>query len=269
MKEYQCHPHQGRNNDGLITSEGLIGIFTESHICVIGPFQPSTHALEMCVSFSTAVTCTGTSNLMSSLEYARQSRAPGAGCCVCIVALQDRLITGISTGDVQLCIVREGSIIRLTDRTMRDWRTPHILGPRSEEEGTLSQIIEEPVQHGDVVIIGTVGLWDNVGSEAVPRVIDRARESYENRYHSDYERILGDVMKSFFAREICHSLLDLAMQGMTDEHWMSPYALRARQNGMFTFRGGRNSAISVLVAVVGERSGLFSNSAQYENALGP
>lgn len=94
---------------------------------------------------------------------------------------------------------------------------------------------QHEVQHNDVFVIGTDGLFDNLAANQIKIILDE--EAKEN--------------KQFDCATAAKTIASYAFKLSLDPNYQSPFAKSARQNGMH-FKGGKSDDITVIVAQVVE-----------------
>merc|ERR1711934_108827 len=114
------------------------------------------------------------------------------------------------------------------------------------------------LQHGDMIVIGSDGLWDNVFDDEILSILASPQEK-ELLEHEDNG---GEASLLPFraAVHLAHRAFELSV----DSTWLSPFALEFQgvQNNT-TLKGGKPDDITVVVAHVTEDTGVegshFSN----------
>ncbi|QRV95729.1 protein phosphatase 2C [Ceratobasidium sp. AG-Ba] len=217
-------------------------------------------------------------------------RATGtAGSSTALVAvLRDGELSVAHLGDCMLAVVRDGKFVVRSEEMQHSFNFPYQLGPHSSTTPrTDAQVLTERVVPGDIVILASDGLGDNLWDEEVLRVVERfARPDGE----SDRKGAVGDAgserkgdagvdrkgdagldRKGDGAaaaqpggpigetQQIAQALARRAKEAARGSADV-PFGVRARAAGI-QFMGGKTDDISVVVAVVrGPASASASNS---------
>ncbi|CAN6215396.1 unnamed protein product [Urochloa humidicola] len=103
--------------------------------------------------------------LVRAYERAAASGAPGASTAV-IVSLAGDALRWAYVGDSGFAVLRGGRIVCRSEPQQRSINSPCRLSGGSDSDGVASaRVGEVAVQDGDVVVVGTDGLFDNVRDE--------------------------------------------------------------------------------------------------------
>lgn len=150
----------------------------------------------------------------------------------CIIALTDQGIHAVNLGDSGFIVVRGGSTIFQSPSQQHDFNYPYQL-----DAGGLgdlpqdAQVFTVPVMPGDVIVAGTDGLFDNLFTHEVAKVVMQA------------------VQAKLGPQDIAREIGMLARQRAMDKSWKSPFAAAAQEAG-FSYLGGKLDDISVVVSCV-------------------
>ncbi|CAE6344514.1 unnamed protein product [Rhizoctonia solani] len=158
-------------------------------------------------------------------------RATGtAGSSTALVALLgDGQLSVAHLGDCMLAVVRDGKFVVRSQDMQHSFNFPYQLGPHSSTTPRAdAQLITSRVVPGDIVILASDGLGDNLWDEEVLNEVERFRESSA--------QVLGEALAQRAKR---------AAQGTRDV----PFGVRGRAAGV-QFVGGKTDDISVVVAIV-------------------
>lgn len=147
------------------------------------------------------------------------------------------LLTNV--GDSQAFLFRpsEGRFIARTEEQWHLFDCPRQLGTNSLDtpEG-VAKVVEVPVEEGDLVLIATDGLMDNLWESEISRVLMKWVEKGEGEGH------------------MAEELVEKAQIVAADPWGLSPYMERAVEQGL-VIEGGKWDDISVVVARCQKRSG--------------
>ncbi|EFN56907.1 hypothetical protein CHLNCDRAFT_144584 [Chlorella variabilis] len=89
-----------------------------------------------------------------------------------------------------------------------------------------------PVSPGDIVVLGSDGLWDNVSEEELVEEVER------------------DVLEGVKPSVIAQRLAFLAFEHSQDKHKETPYSLGASEAFDMVYSGGKSDDITVMCAVM-------------------
>lgn len=185
----------------------------------------------------------------------RLTRLPGSStACVLRLDTERKVLDAANVGDSGFLIIRDGSVVFKSPPLQHFWDCPYQLAAAPEfttETDSVddAQIFDVPVLPGDVVILGTDGLFDNVFTEDIQALAPKSADEVE------------------LAAE---NLANLASKNAGDEDWESPYARGAVEAGldiplwekikgvsikegkleMAKLKGGKVDDITVVVAIV-------------------
>lgn len=186
-----------------------------------------------------------------------RTRKPGsATACILKIDSDSGQLEASNLGDSGFLVIRSGSIVLKTAVQEHFFDCPYQLGaapeyvPETDYPTDANQIIEQ-LHEGDVIVLATDGLWDNVSSHDILEIVESFKET-------------GDL------NGMAQALGSLAFEHSQDVEFESPYAIEARKAGLdlsiwdklsaakFTetgfklgeITGGKMDDITVLVASV-------------------
>jgi protein phosphatase PTC7 len=192
--------------------------------------------------------------LSSGYYEVQQEKAPLIGSCTaCIVALhrEDSTIYTANLGDSGFRVVRGGKIVHRSQEQQHYFNTPFQLAvaPSDMQGLVLSDSPESAettsfsVQEGDIIVLGTDGLFDNMKDEMIIKHIARLKDQW------------SDI------QEVADCIVNEAHKLGFDPHYVSPFSLQAAANG-FNVVGGKPDDVTVLIGrvTVGELPDLSESS---------
>ncbi|CAI5509413.1 unnamed protein product, partial [Closterium sp. Naga37s-1] len=172
--------------------------------------------------------CADTLRVLTSAHA--KTRSQGS-CTACVVVLTADRLQAANLGDSGFVVVRNGRIIFKSPPQQHDFNFPFQLGSDGGDSPSAAEVFSLPVAAGDVVVLGTDGLFDNV-------------------FDSE---LASTVMHSLLAgREPQHTAEHIATLARTraqDRIRISPFA-RAAQEAGYRYYGGKLDDITVVVAYV-------------------
>jgi len=142
-----------------------------------------------------------------------------------------------------LAVVRDGKFVVRSEEMQHSFNFPYQLGPHSATTPrTDAQLITERVVPGDIVILASDGLGDNLWDEEVLLEVERFVRPSGGAPIGETQEITRDpaVLGEALARRA-----KKAAEGSGDV----PFGMRGRAAGIH-FMGGKTDDISVVVAVV-------------------
>jgi len=177
-------------------------------------------------------TDTGTQQLQQAiLEQAHSSTDVQGSCTACVLVLAGDRLLASNLGDSGFLVLRNGKVAFHCPQQQHQFNFPFQIGsPDSMSDlPQVAQRFELVVRPGDVVVVGTDGLWDNCFDEEVTSVIKYCHDA-----NMDMPRT---------AQVLAH----YARHRAADPKFASPFAYGAYEAG-FAFMGGKMDDITVLVA---------------------
>ncbi|ONI12470.1 hypothetical protein PRUPE_4G167000 [Prunus persica] len=150
----------------------------------------------------------------------------------CIVTLRETgVLHFVNVGDSGLMVFRNYKLLYMSPREQRSFNCPYQLGnSRGSDNPCSATEIEIRVFPGDIVVLGTDGLWDNMYPNEIEQVVlGNMRESR--------------VMKP---QALACLLADLAWLRSLDKDSFSPYSKAAQDAGK-NHPGGKMDDITVVV----------------------
>jgi protein phosphatase PTC7 len=148
-----------------------------------------------------------------------------------LAALRGTALSTANLGDSGFVLYRDGQALHRSVPLCHDFNTPLQLGPSSSDTPGLSRIYEVEVRAGDVLLMSTDGLFDNLFPEEIDRVMMLAAQVPQT--------VAAELALKTFERSI----------DMTAE---CPFTVECRKAGYTDEIGGKPDDITVLVATVTE-----------------
>ncbi|CAG8679902.1 627_t:CDS:2 [Cetraspora pellucida] len=170
-----------------------------------------------------------------SIRDCTLERVVGSSTALIAVLRDDELrITNI--GDCGICIIRHNSVIFRNEEQQHSFNYPFQLGIYSCDKPKDSQEFKVNIQKGDVVVIGSDGIFDNLYEEDILEEITKFTHSQQGGLEVD-PQVISDAL-AWRAKNVSE-----------DINHVSPFQGRAMQEGLY-YQGGKKDDISVLVAIV-------------------
>lgn len=160
--------------------------------------------------------------------YQYSSYVQGSSTC-CILTLDGIHVSAANLGDSGFMVIRGLEIVYRTKEQQHSFNFPYQIGTGSADKPQHSQRINVDVQPGDLIIIGTDGLWDNLFDEDILEIIANAPSD-------------PATIAQLIARQ-AHIVAN-------DKDILSPFSKSARSNGYPLATGGKLDDITVVVGRV-------------------
>lgn len=167
------------------------------------------------------------------LEKAYDGTAVQGSSTACIVCLRDDVLHVSNLGDSGFVLVRNGKIEFQSPQQQHGFNFPFQLGCAGSQSDhpNVAMRFEVPVQPGDIIVVGTDGLFDNVFSDEIATIVTQVKDRNQPA--------------AVAAKILCQ----YARFRAADKQYPSPFAYSAFQAG-FPYLGGKMDDITVLVSIV-------------------
>lgn len=162
-----------------------------------------------------------------SEAYEHSTDVQGSATC-CVVVLDGYCLKTANLGDSGFMVIRGNDIVFRSKEQQHSFNFPYQLGTGSADMPSHAVSINVNIQPGDLVILGTDGLWDNLYDDEIVEVTTQATEPA--------------TIAQLIARQ--------AHAAASSKALISPFAKAARENGYPLATGGKMDDISVVVARV-------------------
>lgn len=159
--------------------------------------------------------------------YEHSTEIQGSATC-CIVLLDGFCLRTANLGDSGFMVIRGSDIVFRSKEQQHSFNFPYQLGTGSADMPNHAVSVTVNIQPGDLVIVGTDGLWDNLYDD---EIVDLATQQTEPM-----------TIAQLIARQ--------AHETAASKGVISPFAKAARENGYPLATGGKMDDISVVVARV-------------------
>ncbi|MEW5303793.1 MAG: hypothetical protein WDW36_006450 [Sanguina aurantia] len=169
----------------------------------------------------------------SILQRAYERTTYQGSCTACVLVLNDAQLTATNLGDSGYLILRGAQVVYKSAQQQHDFNFPYQMGHPGSNSDTPSdaQLSENTVQPGDIIVLGTDGLWDNCHEEEIIQVITYYRTRKES------------------PDKAAQAMAHYARHRAADDKFPSPFALSAHAAGI-RYMGGKMDDITVVVAYV-------------------
>ncbi|KAK7505984.1 hypothetical protein BaRGS_00002706 [Batillaria attramentaria] len=180
--------------------------------------------------------------IAASYEELQQQKDPLMGSSTaCIVSLhrEERTIYTANLGDSGFLVVRDGEVVHRSMEQQHYFNTPYQLAvaPPSQEGPDIAESSSFKVVDGDVIILGTDGLFDNLSEDMILGYVSSTmKDNHEET-----------------VQKTASSIAEKAYQLSFDPDYMSPFALSAIDAGI-QLTGGKPDDITCIMARVTNQS---------------
>lgn len=208
---------------GYDEARGIVGSAT---FCVVALDTPSSAAAAAAAAASAA----------GAPDKSDDHGAPGAGAGRASVA-QVRgpttakaigVLRSANLGDSGFMLYRNGALVYRSKEQQHDFNFPFQLGEGSDDTPAVATTRTLSVEPGDIVIVGSDGLFDNVHEESITSLVS---------VHSNID-------------ELAERLARVASLNANNQSFMSPFAVNALRYGYSGMIGGKLDDITVVVGAV-------------------
>jgi len=149
----------------------------------------------------------------------------------CCVTISGSTLRAANLGDSGFLVVRDGSLLHRQAEQQHGFNFPFQLGTGSTDGPDDAECVELQLQEGDVVVVATDGVLDNLFAEEIVAIV---RE--------------GMSLKKTEA-EVATRIAQLSSAKANLSSGRTPFAVNARQAG-FSYSGGKLDDITVVVGFV-------------------
>ncbi|KAJ3096487.1 hypothetical protein HDU97_005869 [Phlyctochytrium planicorne] len=153
-----------------------------------------------------------------------------------IVVLRDDELRIANLGDCGLMVIRNNEAIFRSEEQQHSFNFPYQLGTGSSDLPSTAQRYVVNIAEGDIVVLGSDGIFDNVFDEEVLDIVKRVVKG-GNPAYCDPQRITDALLLR--AREVAEDNKALS----------SPFQTRAIQEGLY-YQGGKMDDVTILAGVV-------------------
>jgi protein phosphatase PTC7 len=203
--------------------------------CALIGVDAGVYARELMVNASVAVhqQPDGVVDLKSVLNEAFLNTKAEGSSTACIVMLSnDNILHSINVGDSGFMIFRANRLAYKSPIQQHYFTCPYQLGKRCDRPSSASES-REPVFPGDIIVVGTDGLLDNVFPADIEDVLKR------------------ETLEGVNPMELAVTITNLARNYSLDMERESPFAKAAKLSGKgypSYYTGGKPDDITVVVA---------------------
>uniref|UniRef100_A0AC35TTB3 Protein phosphatase n=1 Tax=Rhabditophanes sp. KR3021 TaxID=114890 RepID=A0AC35TTB3_9BILA len=167
---------------------------------------------------------------------------PVGSSTACVLIIHKSMLYSANLGDSGFLVWRGDKIVYKSTEQTHYFNAPYQLCLPPEQEGRKGFITDMPkhadleqipVQSGDVILLATDGLWDNLPEKTICKLLQ-----------------LVDPESEGSLQNICNSITLCARQLSLDESHISPFCEKASQQGYGKMTGGKIDDITCLLLIV-------------------
>ena len=133
-------------------------------------------------------------------------------------------------GDCQLLIYRKNQLVFKSEDKYHFFNCPFQLGTNSINTPNDAQHVKFPVEIGDVFVLGSDGLFDNLWEEDIHEIILKNKKDYKKCAHA-----------------LVHDAMNISTDPSYDE---SPFQLKASEEGLYHIGGKLDDTTAIVGEVV-------------------
>mmetsp|Transcript_25662 Transcript_25662/g.31122 ORF Transcript_25662/g.31122 Transcript_25662/m.31122 type:complete len:428 (+) Transcript_25662:452-1735(+) len=171
-------------------------------------------------------------HLMQVLSKAHDRVKVDGSCTACIVRVRNSHLEAINLGDSGFLVVRNGEIVLRSSPQQHSFNCPYQLASRAGgDEPKHARLYSCPVQPGDMLLVATDGVFDNIRAEELASILQWNKHN------------LGE------ARDAARKIANRAHNYSTCFLHKSPFA-QAANDAAHQHQGGKADDITVIVSHV-------------------
>ncbi|XP_059662196.1 probable protein phosphatase 2C 80 isoform X2 [Cornus florida] len=149
----------------------------------------------------------------------------------CILTLKDNHLHAANVGDSGFLLIREGEDVYKSPIQQRRFNHPYQLGNTSKDKPSSAQIFEIAVRAGDLIVVGTDGLFDNMFANQIEDVVKMVSRDCVDVEH------------------VARAIAEHAYYNSVDAAAGTPFTEASLMAGKDRF-GGKEDDITVIVAYI-------------------
>lgn len=214
-----------------------------------GQFQPHQPARLLADAYSTLIQIRLSGKDDLNTDDMKEGPLIGSStACVVMLDPATRQLHAANLGDSGFLVIRQGRVVHRSEEQCHYFNAPFQLAlpPNIEQPGArfLSDRPESAdtssfvVQEGDMILLATDGLFDNVPVEML-----------ETQLAKLPRKLSSDIERANALQEQCNAIALMARRLAFDQNFVSPFEEKARAHGI-GFRGGKPDDITVVLVMV-------------------
>ena len=180
-----------------------------------------------------------------------------ATACVVLFDPDDMMLRYANLGDSGFAVYRQSKLHFKCDEFQHSFNLPAQLGSGCEDTPDDSISSSLSVQVGDIVVIGTDGLLDNVSEHEIATVIGMHQKQNPNinanqtKQRNDRQAALDNAQQVHLQNlpDLAREIAEFALACSRDPHRMTPFSLAAKRHRI-NHKGGKEDDITLIVAQI-------------------
>lgn len=230
-------------------------------------------------------------SIVQSLSGAVSRNSYKGSCTACVAEMKEDSLCGINVGDSGLLVVRNGRIVYATKEQCHGFNYPFQVSFENQEDLQSGEQFRIAMKKGDVVVLASDGLWDNVYKNEIVKVVKKHASQWravkqmgthgpENKPASAAFQnavISRDVLERWPAsgehvsggrlQELVFDLAGHACSVAHSKSRSSPFAVKSKEAHHQSHHGGKLDDITIVVATVVSSSERYC--AAFESVCAP
>ncbi|KAL3637181.1 hypothetical protein CASFOL_019480 [Castilleja foliolosa] len=162
--------------------------------------------------------------------YSKTTVQGSSTACIISFSGNKKILRAANVGDSGFLVVRNNEVVYRSPTQQRSFNCPYQLGT-TKDDPSVALEIEFRVKKGDLVILGTDGLFDNMLESEILETLDR-----------------GFIMLGNDLAEMCSYLANMALYNSFDRFRVTPFSIASSRRAGKKHRGGKIDDITVIIA---------------------
>ncbi|KAM6594720.1 hypothetical protein CsatA_002423 [Cannabis sativa] len=167
--------------------------------------------------------------------FSKNSNLEGSS-TMCVVTHNNGMLRGANIGDSGFLVFREGKLIYKSPTQQKRFNCPFQLGNHKRSDGPECAVeMELGVKKGDVVVMGSDGLLDNLFDWEIQDIIktELKLDDHDDKYNNKYKDLAFAIAGAAYYRSL-------------DRYGVCPYTIASAEAGR-KHKGGKMDDISVII----------------------
>ena len=180
--------------------------------------------------------------LKKSLNYAKNNTKVLGSSTASVLLLNNGYLYTANIGDSGFLIIRDNNIIYKSQSQQHSFNYPYQIQYNGGD--SIDETVEDkiPIQYGDIIILATDGLFDNIYPAQILNLMNR---------NNNLDKLVVDIVENAFNLS-------------KNNEWMSPFAYEAHKNRINQMKGGKMDDITVVIAQITDKNQELINKKTYK-----
>ena len=154
----------------------------------------------------------------------------------CVLTHDDGVLRAANVGDSGFMVLREGKLLFKSPTQQHRFNFPFQLGNNKKSDRPECALeIQVPVKPGDIVVMGSDGLFDNMFDSDIEEIIQE-----------EYHKLVEENNKIDKYQDLAFRIAETAYYKSLDKYYVSPFAIASKLAGK-KHKGGKMDDISIIV----------------------